>query len=391
MCKSADPHSFFTSVSPSVSSTWETISLCTPACSFSLEIVPRLISSVTAHSMLYSAECSVSVKFRCRAVLPRRSSDSFHHVLFITITASICFSSTLDSCINFTLFHCKSVLKQLSHNWCCLQASLQPSLIPHPSSGFFYYKVLHFFDFPVFFPSDDPHKTGNLYLEGKFFLPMYAAARYILVLQGLPSHFGSLPGFKFKSVYLNRSGSHRLSSLKDSFLMVHVRSPRLRSPKFLYGFHMLPPFLLLALVMSEVLTFSTLINVPLTIHFVNRALTGHTIKDFTGAGLNGAPFFRPQILGSDCFKDDVFSTFWDYAVFVCEFWGLGCFEMMHFLLWGSTLPTNQQLAGATGFFPTSSDWGASRLYVFCLPGRGWGSLGGNQAERRDSNSFENLM
>ncbi len=32
-----------------------------------------------------------------------------------------------------------------------------------------------------------------------------------------------------------------------------------------------------------------------------------------------APFSSANI-GIGLFEDDVFSTFWDYAVFVCEFW-----------------------------------------------------------------------
>ena len=32
-----------------------------------------------------------------------------------------------------------------------------------------------------------------------------------------------------------------------------------------------------------------------------------------------APFSSANI-GIELFEDDVFSTFWDYTVFVCEFW-----------------------------------------------------------------------
>ena len=32
-----------------------------------------------------------------------------------------------------------------------------------------------------------------------------------------------------------------------------------------------------------------------------------------------APFSSANI-GGGLFEDDVFSTFWDYAVFACEFW-----------------------------------------------------------------------
>ena len=85
------------------------------------------------------------------------------------------------------------------------------------------------------------------------------------------------------------------------------------------------------------LTFSTLINVPLTIHFVNRVYDffifspvppGYAIKDLlasltilycVGRDLMAAPFSSANI-GIGLFEDDVFSTFWDYAVFVCEFW-----------------------------------------------------------------------
>ena len=60
--------------------------------------------------------------------------------------------------------------------------------------------------------------------------------------------------------------------------------------------------------------------------------------------------------------------------------------MMHFLLSGSsTLPLNQQLAGATGFFRTSSDWGvpsvcflSSRKRVGGFGGKGGGGPAGKK-------------
>ena len=56
-------------------------------------------------------------------------------------------------------------------------------------------------------------------------------------------------------------------------------------------------------------------------------LTGHTMKDLlasltilycVGRDLMAAPFSSANI-GIGLFEDDVFSTFWDYTVFVCEF------------------------------------------------------------------------
>ena len=86
-----------------------------------------------------------------------------------------------------------------------------------------------------------------------------------------------------------------------------------------------------------------------------------------GAGLNGCAIFVRKYWDR---------TVWRWCIFY--FLGLGCFEMMHFLLSGSsTLPLKQQLAGATGFFRTSSDWGvpsvcflSSRKRVVSLGGKG---------------------
>jgi len=60
--------------------------------------------------------------------------------------------------------------------------------------------------------------------------------------------------------------------------------------------------------------------------------------------------------------------------------------MMHFLLSGSsTLPLKQQLAGATGFFRTSSDWGIPSV-CFLSSRKRVGSFGGrergDQAEKK---------
>ena len=99
-------------------------------------------------------------------------------------------------------------------------------------------------------------------------------------------------------------------------------------------------------------------------------LTGHTMKDLlasltilycVGRDLMAAPFSSANI-GIGLFEDDVFSTFWDYTVFV------------------STLPLNQQLTGATGFFRTSSDWGVSSV-CFLSSRKRVGSLGGKGARR----------
>ena len=55
--------------------------------------------------------------------------------------------------------------------------------------------------------------------------------------------------------------------------------------------------------------------------------------------------------------------------------------MMHFLLSGSsTLPLNQQLAGATGFFRTSSDWSVPSV-CFLSSRKRVGRLGGKGAGR----------
>jgi len=79
-----------------------------------------------------------------------------------------------------------------------------------------------------------------------------------------------------------------------------------------------------------------------------------------------APFSSANIeIG--LFEDDAFSTFWE-----------------HFHL------TNNWLEQPV--FSAHHQTGASRLYVFCLPGRGWGVWeergGATRQKRRDSNSFE---
>lgn len=100
-----------------------------------------------------------------------------------------------------------------------------------------------------------------------------------------------------------------------------------------------------------------------------------------GAGLNGCAIFVRKYWNR---------TVWRWCIFY--FLGLGCFEMMHFLLSGSsTLPLKQQLAGATGFFRTSSDWGVPSV-CFLSSRKRVGSFGGRERatrqKRRDSNSFE---
>ena len=94
-----------------------------------------------------------------------------------------------------------------------------------------------------------------------------------------------------------------------------------------------------------------------------------------GAGLNGCAIFVRKYWDR---------TVWRWCIFY--FLGLGCFEMMHFLLSGSsTLPLKQQLAGATGFFRTSSDWGIPSV-CFLSSRKRVGSFGGrergDQAEKK---------
>ena len=132
---------------------------------------------------------------------------------------------------------------------------------------------------------------------------------------------------------------------------------------------------------------------PLKIDLI-WVLTEHTIKDLlasltilycVGRDLMAAPFSSANI-GIGLFGDDIFFYFTGLRCFCLRFLGLCCFEMMYFLLsGGSTLPLNQQLAGATGFFPHISRLGASHLYVFRLLGRGWGVWvegAGDQAEKK---------
>ena len=87
-----------------------------------------------------------------------------------------------------------------------------------------------------------------------------------------------------------------------------------------------------------------------------------------GAGLNGCAIFVRK--------------YWDRTVWRwCIFYFLGA---PHFHL------TNNWLEQPV--FSAHHQTGASRLYVFCLPGRGWGVWeergGATRQKRRDSNSFE---
>ena len=127
---------------------------------------------------------------------------------------------------------------------------------------------------------------------------------------------------------------------------------------------------------------------PLKIDLI-WVLTEHTIKDLlasltilycVGRDLMAAPFSSTNI-GIGLFEDDIFFYFTGLRCFYLRFLGLCCFEMMYFLLSGSsTLPLNQQLTGATGFFRTSSDWGVSSV-CFLSSRKRVGSLGGKGARR----------
>ena len=139
---------------------------------------------------------------------------------------------------------------------------------------------------------------------------------------------------------------------------------------------------------------------PLKIDLI-WVLTEHTIKDLlasltilycVGRDLMAAPFSSTNI-GIGLFEDDIFFYFTGLRCFYLRFLGLCCFEMMYFLLsGGSTLPLNQQLAGATGFFfRTSADWGRPicMFSVFWEEGGEFGRKGrASRQKRRDSNSFE---
>ena len=94
-----------------------------------------------------------------------------------------------------------------------------------------------------------------------------------------------------------------------------------------------------------------------------------------GAGLNGCAIFVRKYWDRTVWRWCIF-YFLGLRCFCLRILGLGCFEMMHFLLSGSsTLPLNQQLAGATGFFRTSSNWGVPSV-CFLSSRKRVGSLGG---------------
>ena len=123
---------------------------------------------------------------------------------------------------------------------------------------------------------------------------------------------------------------------------------------------------------------------PLKIDLI-WVLTEHTIKDLlasltilycVGRDLMAAPFSSANI-GIGLFGDDIFFYFTGLRCFCLRFLGLCCFEMMYFLLsGGSTLPLNQQLAGATGFFSAHQQTGGVPSVCFPSSGKRVRSLGG---------------